>query len=165
MDTNNICVHCGGTEGHFVEERGQVQHFYKDNCIVHLSRRVEAVEAERGAALAVTETRLEFAEAENARLWAAFDRIKTDLGLPNEATTDDIVARIEAADAKIAQLEGQIARQAFVTNRRPADETDVDVLLVAQWVPGIVPEAHGRWRDRHYETLKGVLGWRPRVEE
>ncbi len=51
-----------------------------------------------------------------------------------------------------------------MTNRRPADETDVEVLLVAQWVPGIVPEARGRWRDRHYETLKGVLGWRPRQE-
>lgn len=110
MDTNNICVHCGGTEGHFVEERGQVQHFYKDTCIEHLR------------------------------------------------------AQLAAADAKIAQLEGQLARTAFVTNRRPADETDVEVLLVAQWEPRIVPEAPGRWRDRRFETLNGVQGWRLRAE-
>ena len=110
MDTNNICVHCGGTEGHFVEERGQVQHFYKDTCIEHLR------------------------------------------------------AQLAAADAKIAQLEGQLARQAFVTDRLPPAGELVEVLMLAQWEPRIVPEAPGRWRDRRFETLNGVQGWRLRAE-
>lgn len=72
--------------------------------------------------------------------------------------------KLLAAEAKVGELENKLARQAFVTDRLPPDETDVEVLLIAQWEPKIVPQARGRWRDRQYETLCGVLGWRPRQE-
>jgi hypothetical protein len=67
-------------------------------------------------------------------------------------------------DLEEETAEGQLARQAFVTDRLPPAGELVEVLMLAQWVPGIVPEAPGRWRDRHYETLKGVQGWRLRAE-
>jgi hypothetical protein len=72
--------------------------------------------------------------------------------------------RLQAAEAKVAELEDKLARQTFVTDRRPPEGEPVEVLLVAQWEPRIVPEARGRWRDRRYETLSGVLGWRPKQE-
>lgn len=101
--------------------------------------------------------RAKAAEAESARLrdenaeaWHAFDR-QQDRG-------DRLAARV-------TELETRIAQGAFVTDRRPPDGTEVEVLLLGQWEPGIVPEARGRWRDRRYETLSGVQGWRPVAEE
>lgn len=52
----------------------------------------------------------------------------------------------------------------FVTDRLPPAGELVEVLLLARWEPGIVPEARGRWRDRRFETLNGVQGWRLRTE-
>ena len=67
-------------------------------------------------------------------------------------------------DLEEETAEGQLARQAFVTDRLPPADELVEVLLLAQWEPRIVPEAPGRWRDRRFETLNGVQGWRLRAE-
>lgn len=73
--------------------------------------------------------------------------------------------RAVAAEAKIAQLEAQIARQTFVTDRKPLLGERVEMLVSGVWEWELHSPWSGRWCDETYQTITGVRGWRPMVEE
>jgi hypothetical protein len=76
-----------------------------------------------------------------------------------------LTAERDAALARVAELEAQLARLAFVTDRLPPPDTYVEVLVPAQWEPGLVEDAAGRWRDMRWDTLYNVRGWRPLADK
>lgn len=138
MDTNIVCARCGGPGANCYSD-GEWTHYFMLDCLDHLRTRVATAEAEAADLKAL------------AQRWA------------NKHAA--LVVSVTTQVAKACELEDKLARQAFVTDRRPPDRTEVEVLLIAQWEPKIVPQAAGHWRDRRYETVNGVLGWRARETE
>ena len=114
--------------------------------------RAEAAEAEvrilRGAIAAQDERNL-----------AATERL--DMPPAGCDTSDWLADEVLGLRARVCELEEQSANQTFVIDRLPPAGEMVEVLLLATWEPRVAPAATGRWRDRRYETLTGVQGWRP----
>lgn len=104
------------------------------------------------------------AEAEHDRLTARV----AELEALNQKRANERAAIADSTAAlvmRVSELEAQLVRQTFIANRLPPVGELVELLVLGQWEPRIVPEARGRWRDQRYEVLNDVQGWRPRQEQ